>query len=104
MKPLLLALIVVLSAQGVEQVGQLCVHAAQLAAQEPGNPEHKNPGPGTYCTPKGWFKNGKQTPDAPCACHAVATKESSCEERTEDVACKVYCFKSSCACPSKECK
>ena len=80
----------------------LCLHA-QLLQQE-GNPEHRQPPTGWLCTPKGMVKQGKRTTEKPCACHPIATQESSCEDRIEDRSCLHYCFKTSCGCEAKACR
>jgi hypothetical protein len=57
-----------------------------------------------FCSPQGYIKGKgprmKHTSDQPCHCHPRATEESSCEERTEDAHCNLFCRKQSCACPA----
>lgn len=82
----------------------LCVRAQVLQQQE-GNPGHRPPPKGWRCTPNGYIKGSERTKDSPCSCHAIASKESGCEEvKDEDRACRVFCFKSSCWCPPVDCR
>jgi hypothetical protein len=99
----LLALTLVLVAAQTPTLSPYCLMAQHLQQQE-GNPGHQPPPEDWLCTPAGYIKNGKKTADKPCACHPVGDAKSSCEERTEDAACNVFCYKRSCACPTVDCK
>ena len=92
MKRLLLLLFVV----GVlGPTPQFCDGA--LHAQEQGNPEHKEPPPGTYCT------YAPTRPEArACQCHRTCGEnEDGTVYTVEDPQCRHYCFKDFCRCPSE---
>lgn len=55
-------------------------------AQEPGNPDHKEPAPGWFCSPTGAGAHE-------CHCKRMGDPHDSCESVTEEPVCKVYCFK-----------
>ncbi len=65
---------------------------AAATAQEQGNPDHREPPPGWFCSPAG-------TGDHKCSCQRMGDPHDSCESVTESPACKVYCFKDHCRCP-----
>lgn len=75
MKPLLLALAL-----------------AILAVQQQGNPDHREPAPGWFCSPNG-------AGDHQCSCKRMGDPTTSCEQVTEEAVCKVYCYKDHCRCP-----
>jgi hypothetical protein len=70
----------------------LALLLAVAAAQAPGNPDHKEP-------PPGWFCSATGIGDHRCACKRMGDPMTSCEDVTEDAVCKVYCFKYACKCP-----
>lgn len=73
----------------------LCLMAQhqQTAMAQQGNPEHKEPPPGWYCS------RDAQDAAKACACHRIDASPDCEGIPHEDAACKVYCFKQHCHCP-----
>lgn len=102
MKPILFALTLTLLVTQAPTLSPFCVGAKaaqRLAAQqEPGNPGHKEPPAGWYCS--------THSPEAAkrCACHRVDTHPLCEGEPTEDNAtCLVACHRAHCHC-AVECR
>jgi len=70
----------------------LAVALAVAAVAQQGNPDHREPPPGWFCSHSG-------TGDHKCACKRMGDPATSCETVTEEAACKSYCFKDHCKCP-----
>ena len=89
MKWLLALLIVTVSTPGLEKGlgGVMCIGAAHAIVMASAKQEAPAVPEDWVCARAGWIKGGRRTEDGPCKCHAVASKESSCEERVEDKAC-----------------
>lgn len=69
----------------------LALALATVAVQQ-GNPDHREPPPGWFCSPTG-------AGDHKCSCKRMGDPSTSCEQVTEESTCKVWCFKSHCRCP-----
>ena len=101
----LFGLLVLGNDRGVPFMGAHCLMAA---AQHQGNPNHQEPPPGWFCTPSGWVKDGRQTPEDPCTCHreCMDYEDEDGHKQTqvrEDAQCWSYCFKNSCGCEIHNC-
>lgn len=86
---------------------QFCI-GAQLATVHAtaAKLQHEEPPEDWLCSRAGWIKHGQRTSEHPCACHAIATEGSSCEQRIEDYQCQTYCKSNGthCTCPAVDCR
>ncbi len=89
-------------------LGPHCVLAIAIAAQQlppEGNPGHVEPAPGQNCS-------RTTQADHACACHRKCVEGTNQEGEAdpkvivvqEDPKCRVYCYKSHCACPIENCE